>query len=125
MSERCCLRERRKFSRYAVKSGLLAITDKRIGEIIDISINGLAFRYIFWGDQSIKSPNCDLKILVTDESYLLEEIPIKFVSDNFLQNSFTFSSLVMKRSGVEFYDMPPLQVTQLENFISKYSLWEL
>ena len=123
MSDGNKITERRNFKRYHVKSGSIAITNKCFGEIIDISMNGMAFRYITIAEH--QSEPSELKIFVADDSFLLKKIPYIFISDQFIENTFSFSSLIMKRSGIQFKKLNSQQINQLENFISKYALWEV
>lgn len=115
--------ERRKAKRYHVKSGVFAIINKKSGQIIDISMNGLAFRYIAEDEQKNKSS--ELNIFVMEDSYLLERISFEEISDQFMNNKFTFSPIIMKRRSVKFKKLNPHQKLQLKNFITKYSLWEV
>jgi len=115
--------ERRKAKRYQVKTGIFAIINKSSGQIIDISLNGLAFRYI--ADEEKKNGSSELNIFVMEDSFLLEKVPFKVVSDQDLDNKFNFSPIVMKRRSVQFKDLTPHQKTQLKDFISMYSLWEV
>lgn len=124
MSDGYCCKERRKYKRYAVKSGAIAITDKRLGEISDISTDGLSFRYIYWDEEPFIKYST-LTIMVADDSFLLEKIPIEIVSDQFIKNSFTFSTLILKRRSVKFYDLQPSHINLLRDFILIYGLWEI
>lgn len=123
MSDENVFPERRKAKRYQVKTGIFAIINKSSGQIIDISMNGLAFRYIAGEDK--KNESSELTIYVMENSFLLEKFPFKVISDQDLNNKFNFSPIVMKRRSVQFQDLKPRQQAQLKDFITTYSLWEV
>lgn len=115
--------ERRKDKRYHVKNGVFAIINKKSGQIIDISMKGLAYRYI--AEEERKNESFELSIFVMEDSFLLEKISFIAISDKLTNNKFTFSPITMKRCSVQFNNLKQHQKMQLKNFITKYSLWEV
>jgi hypothetical protein len=52
---------------------------KEIGQIVDISRVGLAFRYIAYGDQLNES--CELEVYLANNGFHLKKVPFKTISD--------------------------------------------
>ncbi len=104
--------ERRIISRFPVKSGLFAL-DSHLGPIIDISMNGLAFRYP--QRRTLKDVEKGLGIIFDEEDLCFDRIPVKTVADFIL--SANNSRTVIRRCGVHFLNLSPTQKTLLKNFI--------
>ena len=117
--------EFRKFRRFLIKEGTLVfdtITD--IGEIIDISMGGLAF---------IASPNLSIDpqqtlnigILLGDKKIHANKIKCRITkNNNRLHNLDTTSLYDNRRISVEFIDLTHKQTAQLRNTIQNYTLGE-
>jgi len=88
-----------------------------------MSREGLAFRYIAGHER----PNgaLELEILLGDHSFYLDKIPFKTISDCETANEVPFSSIKMRRSGVQFGDLTPNQISQLEYFIQNHTKGEV
>jgi len=104
-------RERRKHKRYRAKSGTCAL-NSRVGEIIDISLGGLAFRYVDRGEWDDMPPS-DLGILFGNGDLCLEDIPLKVISDCAINDGIN----ITRRCGVQFGELTKKQLEQLEYFI--------
>jgi len=116
--------EFRKFRRFLIKEGTLVfdnITD--IGEIIDISMGGLAFT----------SPNISIDphqtlnigILLGDKKIHSNKIKCRIIkNNNRLHNLDTTSQYDDRRISVEFIDLTHKQTAQLRNIIQNYTLGE-
>jgi len=96
---------------------------KEIGEIIDISMGGLAFLYIADGDQINESR--ELEIYLAKDDFHLKEVPFNTISDFELPNEFPTSSIIMRRRGVQFGDLRQDQVSQLGYFIRNHTVGEV
>ena len=111
-------KDNRKFSRFIVKGRANAILSPNHilpYQIIDISRNGLAFSYrgsLAWGDELLEL------ILLDDENFYLDKIPIRIISDSPLDES----SQHLRRCGVQFGELTPSQEAQLEYFIQKHTV---
>lgn len=111
-------KEKRKYARFIVKGRATAILSPdniMPYQIIDISRNGLAFSYEgheAWGNELLEL------ILLDDENFYLDKIPIRIVSDSPLDDS----SRHLRRCGVQFGELTPGQEAQLEYFLQKHTV---
>ena len=103
-------KERRQHQRHQVKSGSISFKDKS-GEIIDISMGGLAFSYVDRDDWSLES--FDRGMLLGEKELCLEEVPLKVISDCAINSGLS----IIRRCGVKFEKLTPKQLAQLEYFI--------
>jgi hypothetical protein len=102
--------ERRQHQRFKVKSGTFE-SESRSGEIVDISMGGLAFSYIDSGNWTDESFDCGM--LMGEKDLCLEEIPLKIISDCAINSGLSMT----RRCGVKFEKLTPKQLAQLEYFI--------
>ena len=121
--------ERRKHERFQAEDGALAVLRRpwphptTLGQIIDISMGGLAFRYIA-GEERSHEPS-ELEILSGDCSFRLDKIPFETISDFKIANEAPFKFIEMRRSGVQFGELRPEQMSQLEYFIQNHAIGEV
>jgi len=118
--------EQRKHKRYLVKDRAFAVLGPdalKLCHMIDISKGGLSFRY-FIDSEELAEELFDLGILYGDDFYL-EKIPARVVSDNVIENNSYFSSIIMKRRGIQFGDLTRRQKEQLEYFIENNTTGEV
>ena len=118
--------ERRKYTRFRTRSGALIEVRShqgKLGEIIDISKGGLAFRYIDIGDRPKGS--FELDIILKESGFRLEKVPARTISDFRATKHFPFSSTKTRRQGVEFGELTQKQSSQLEHFIRNYTTDEV
>ena len=111
------LMERRKHKRYKVTKGACKVDSNtesktaKSGEVIDISMGGLAFSYIEdgeWTDESF-----DRGMLLGEKDLCIEDIPLKVISDCAINTGIT----ITRRCGVQFGKLTPRQISQLEYYI--------
>ena len=123
MSETEDFLEQRKHKRFRAQDGTYAILKgpgKKLGQVINISIGGLAFRYIDIGERPKKSYQLD--IFLTENSFRLEKLNFKTISDFEVDDEFNFSSIPMRRRGVQFEELEQNQLDQIEHFIQKHTV---
>jgi c-di-GMP-binding flagellar brake protein YcgR len=89
-----------------------------MGNIVDISLGGLAFRYIPSPKASNRSSHID--ILLTDGSFCLNKVPVQTISD-FEIDSETSIGLETRRCSVQFGDLTDNQKSDLRYFIQTYA----
>ena len=121
MSMRRNVVERRRHNRFRVKDGASVVLRAHfleLGEIIDVSKGGLAFRYI--PSQQPSNGLFQLAILLGDGSFYLADIPFMIISD-FEINDNPFRSLKISRCGVQFGKLTRSQVSEMEYFIQRYA----
>ncbi len=114
--------EQRKYKRFQVKDCAFAIPSahrRKLWQILDISKGGLAFQYVANEERLYDSP--DLDIAYSRASFYLEKMPFKVISDLELENDIRWSSLKLRRFGVQFGELTENQESLLEDFIQKYA----
>lgn len=117
--------ERRRHKRFKVKEGASVVFRAHsieLGQIINVSRNGLAFRYV--SSQQPSSGSFELVILSGDGGFYLDEIPFKIVSD-FEMNDDPLSFSTTRRCGVQFGKLGRKQVSRLEYFIQNHTIVDM
>ena len=110
--------DRRRNVRYsAMDSAIVALKPHAeiLGQMIDISLNGLSFRYI--DTDKVKSPSSQLIILMPKQRFFLDRIPFRSVSDFELKSEFSFSTIPVRRRCVDFGKLDSHQQARLDDFI--------
>jgi hypothetical protein len=118
------LDERRQQKRFKAQEGAFAALvaqDSRLGQIKDISIRGLSFRYI---DGNEKLEANELKIILGEEGLYLDNVPFKKISDFEIKSEFSFSTVKMRQIGLEFGELTAEQKIRLDQFIQYHTLNE-
>lgn len=119
------LTDRREFKRYFAKDRAFAVLGpdfKKFGQIIDISRDGLSFRYIAdaIGDHLLNT-SFEVDIFFGDENFYLDRVSLVPISDCAERKGFSVRS-IMRRQCVQFDELMPNQVSQLEYFIKNYTV---
>ncbi len=110
--------ERRNDTRYKVNEGAYAALSPestKMGQIIDISRGGLSFRYIVHMEQPIDP--VETHIFVGDKGIYLEKMPYITVDDVQVDNTNSFSSIIMRERRIKFGELNKNQIAQLEYFL--------
>lgn len=111
--------ERRRYLRVTTKknsSFVLISDDTKLGEIIDISMGGLAFRYSggeLWSRQPDQSA-----ILFGDDDLWLNTIPLNSVYDFILSGPSPENPNTLRRRSMQFGALSPEQKKLLRQFIT-------
>jgi hypothetical protein len=116
--------EHRRYKRFQVpKSAFVGFGpyDAKVGQIIDVSMGGLAFRYVGTEEPS----NGELNIFLGERDFYIDRIPFKTISDFEIGNQRSSSSVALRRSGVKFEKLTQQQTSQLEYFIRNLTLGEV
>ena len=124
--------DQRKHKRYVVPTGSFVVLGPHgpiLGQIIDISMGGVAFRYM-----NSRKPKDEsyLDIFLTEGDLSLGKLPFKTVSDFETLNvvlpkvvdPIPLSSKVMKRSSVQFAQLTPDQISRLKYLIRSHTTGE-
>lgn len=116
------LLENRKHRRFRIKNELYILNSNSsgFGEVIDISLGGLAFCHIkkqFWPNNFFK-----VGILFGDNEVLIDELPMKTVSECAVNPGLPDNSTTIWRRSVQFGELSPEQKIRLENIIQRYTI---
>jgi len=114
--------ERRKDKRFEVQEGTFAVFTPHFsnwGQVIDISRHGLAFRYT--GKGLPKNMPSQLGISIADIGFYLGRVPFKVISDFEIARAGSHHLSMARQCGVEFGELTPGQISQLEFIISNYT----
>ena len=118
--------ERRKNLRFRVREGAFAVLRPDcnvVGEIIDISKGGLAFRYIAGEEQPGGSSGLD--ILFAGGSFRLPEVPFETVEDFEMPDEFSSPLTSTRRCGIRFGKLTHEQLSALKSFIGSHTKGEV
>jgi hypothetical protein len=85
-------------------------------------MGGLSFAYM--ADEERPSRSFELDIFLAGGSFDLQEVPFGTISD-FHNDGMPLSSVKMRRMNVQFGDLTPHQVSQLEYFIQNHTTGEV
>ena len=123
--------ERRKHIRFQIKTKTFAAffgpdTNRKIGEIINMSTGGMAFRYLNYEKESYGCISSDkpveLDIFWDGDGYSLGKVPVKTISDSVISQISPMSFIAMRHCRMKFTELTPLQELKLDQFINNHSL---
>ena len=131
MANRKEFTKRGKHERFKIKNGAIALvkplnalaTTHKYCQIINISKDGLAFRYIDRKGESNEPVKLDL-LFIQDSicSAYLKYVSLKPVWVSHIDSKTSFNQLKIKKQGVEFGEMMPNQIAQLDRFLEKCTI---
>ena len=118
--------QKRTDKRYRVKDltfvKLRSKSEIEIAQLLDISMEGLAFRYFVDNKQPRNYYN--LGLFLSGGGFSIDQIPFKAASNIELANNSQFSTIILKRYGVQFEKLTPEQTNSLDHFLLNYTLGE-
>jgi len=113
--------ERRKNKRYkAVEGAYAAISPNshRLGQIIDLSIGGLAFKYIDTSNEETENNQASEEtIFLSSMGYYVGDLPFKTIADYEITNAPSFSSMKVRKRHVKFTDLSFKQLFDLDYYL--------
>ena len=112
--------ERRREKRYRVKDGTYAVLGapaNKLGQIVDISMSGMAFTYL--ADSDPIGTAEELNILA-NQGICVEKIPYTTVTDVVVPNETPFSTIIMRRHCIKFADLTTETKTKIQKLIDEY-----
>ena len=112
--------ERRRYKRYPVQKrayALLKAHESKLGQIVNVSKGGLAFRYMS-AKKRLKGP-FDIDIMITDNGFRLDNVRVRIISEHEVADEKSFSFLTVRQLGVEFAGLSQEQDARLDDFIRK------
>jgi hypothetical protein len=110
--------ERRESTRFQVQQGAFVALGpeyEKVGQIIDMSMGGLSFRYM--AEYDVSTEAAELDIFMNDNGFYLKSVPFDTVSDCEPPENIPFSSIATRRCSVQFRELSPGQKSRLEAFI--------
>jgi len=117
--------ERRKHKRLRAEDGAYAAIRphyNKIGQIIDISRGGLAFRYMVCNSEN--DGPCELDIFLLGNGFHLDKVSVRMVSDQEMPEGVSPGLLTMRRCAVQFEGLSQKEIFQLDYFIQNHTLGE-
>jgi Tfp pilus assembly protein PilZ len=105
---------RRRHKRFRLKVSAFAVLNSpfsEMGEIIDISMGGLSFRYT--SDKALPKGPLALGLLCVDDGFQVASLPAKTVAESLPAGD-------MRRWGVQFDRLTNRQVSQVRHFIQAH-----
>jgi len=114
--------ERRKYGRSQVPEGVFVSFipgDSRLGEVLDISMSGLSFRYLATEESPVGSGR--LNLFLSEYDFSLKAVPFETIWD-LSSHNIPFIPITMRRSGVEFRNLTQDQISRIEYFIHNHTL---
>ena len=126
MTERRGWVEQRNQRRFKAEDGTYALLRgpvSKLGQIVDISRGGFAFRYIDIGERPEGS--FELDIFLRRDGFSLEKVGFKTVSDFLSNKEFPFSSIRTRRRGGQLVALSEHQISRLEYFIRNHTRGEI
>lgn len=117
--------ERRIAKRFRAVDGALAALSPesgRVGQIQNISLHGVAFRYI--ADDSLETDlnaTAKLQILFAGKGIWLEGVPVKWIADVDLPTASSFSGIPLRQTSLQFLALTDAQKTRLQDYIRRFT----
>jgi hypothetical protein len=112
--------EKREYDRYEVSNDVSIILRNgsiKVGQLINISVDGLALSYIS-GDKRINGW-FEIYIFSRDQ-FFLRNIPFRVISDSLIEDMTLFSTIIKKQCGGQFGELTNEQWSQLDHFIANH-----
>lgn len=110
-------KERRQDERFRPKEGTIAVNSHALGPITDISMGGLAFRYVV--EDASKPLSDSLGIFLSSDDILIDKLTTKLISDEFVSQSSSFLNTSTRKRSVQFVNLSESQSKKLKKFIDK------
>ena len=115
--------ERRLHKRFKVMKGALAFIGSTPGTIVDISEGGLSVNYVVIEKQP--TAELQLDIFFAGDEFYLPGVPGTLITDNQSNSEQLYSSLNVKRLGIQFGELSSDQRSKLKYFILNNTIAEV
>ena len=113
--------ERRRNKRYKAVDGAYAAispNSHKLGQIIDISMTGLSFKYIDTSnDDKYENQIPEETVFLSSMGYYVGDLPFRVVSDYEVTNVPSFSSMKVRKRHVQFTDLSFKQLFDLDYYL--------
>lgn len=114
--------EKRKNKRFQVKDGaytILSYNPTIMGQIINVSKDGLAVRYT--GKRKLLSDSNEIDMFRSNVGFYLEKIPVKTILEYKISGKLPFSPKKKWQRQVQFIDLTNDQMVQIDHFLQNYT----
>ncbi len=108
----------------AVDGALAALSPEtgRIGQIQNISLHGVAFRYIADGAlETDLNGTVRLQILFAGKGIWLDGVPVKWIADVDLPTASSFSGIPLRQTSLQFLALTDAQKARLQDYIRRFT----
>jgi len=125
MTTRTSFIERRQHKRFKAKEGAFVVvtsSDNKIGQIKNISKDGLVFRYV--ASEKKLAGLLTIDIFRNSKDFYLKDVAVKTTSDFYIDSKFPFSTIILRQCCGKFIDLTGNQISQLDRFIQNYTIGE-
>lgn len=115
--------ERRKSKRYKASEGSYAAISPyshMLGQIVDISMGGLAFKYIDTGSEDFAEDvrlTPEETVFLSSMGYYVGDLPFETIADYELSNKPSFSSMKIRKRHIRFRDLSFKQLFDLDYYL--------
>ena len=93
----------------------MAINTRTLGPVINISMDGLAFRYR--EEISSQPPSTTIGLFLSSEDILIDKIKTRIISDKPFSEGTLFSKTAIRQRSIQFIELTPPQKEALQEFI--------
>lgn len=113
--------ERRNHKRFKVREGAIVVHEGHFGQILDISVGGLACQCI--GNKNFSEDPKVFDIFCANDlcKFKLKGVPIQMIT-NYINQLSPWNTALIRRCGVMFGDLTSSQRSHLEDFIHQLSI---
>ena len=114
--------EKRKYKRFKAQKNtyvLVANGSANMGQLINISRDGFAFRYIGKAEQVTGWHR--VEIFLSNQLFILGNVPFRVVSDYNLDNRTPYSTVLLKQCGGQFGELTIYQWSKIDHFIANHT----
>ena len=116
--------ERREYKRYQVQKNAFALLRNEFnnpGQITEISLGGMVFKYICRNGKSPGASEIDILLSDFTDAFLIRNLHIKAVSDCGISEETPIGSTRLRKQVVSFGSLTPIQTSRLKFFIRFYT----
>lgn len=106
-------------SKGAVALAVIKSKPPRMGEIVEISLGGLAFHFL--ANDAHLTHDAEMDIIFADEDFHLRRVSFRTIKETAIEGEAPFDVLSMRRLTVAFEGLDPQQQLQLQHMLQHYT----
>ena len=113
-------KERRRLQRYLTAGEAFAVIknhEGKLGQVVDISLRGLAFKYI--EDDKPAEGNVEIDIYISPKKLRIKDIEATIIGDHMIENDMAWSVIRMRRMSVAFTNLTETQQTMIQGILAR------